>query len=81
MQPVPRYENRTIFGDVTGKVGAVELQLMHRPPGMSSHIALNPITILTCSSRLRSPHPAFDLRDVPRCRYPRPRRESQPIPE
>ncbi|KAJ5226964.1 37S ribosomal protein S5 [Penicillium citrinum] len=33
MQPVPRYENRTIFGDVTGKVGAVELQLMHRPPG------------------------------------------------
>lgn len=34
MQPVPRYENRTIFGDVSGKVGAVELQLMHRPPGM-----------------------------------------------
>lgn len=34
MQPIPRYENRTIFGDVTGKVGAVELQLMHRPPGM-----------------------------------------------
>ncbi|KAJ5098376.1 37S ribosomal protein S5 [Penicillium argentinense] len=33
MQPVPRYENRTIFGDVKGKVGAVELQLMHRPPG------------------------------------------------
>jgi small subunit ribosomal protein S5 len=34
MQPIPRYENRTIFGDVSGKVGAVELQLMHRPPGM-----------------------------------------------
>ncbi|KAJ5246277.1 hypothetical protein N7468_001260 [Penicillium chermesinum] len=33
MQPVPRYENRTTFGDVKGKVGAVELQLMHRPPG------------------------------------------------
>lgn len=33
MQPIPRYENRTIFGDVKGKVGAVELQLMHRPPG------------------------------------------------
>lgn len=43
MQPVPRYENRTIFGDVTGKVGAVELQLMHRPPGMSNHISLFPI--------------------------------------
>ncbi|KAL4904917.1 hypothetical protein BDW74DRAFT_23692 [Aspergillus multicolor] len=33
MKPVPRYENRTIFGDVTGKVGAVELKLMSRPPG------------------------------------------------
>lgn len=34
MQPILRYENRTIFGDVKGKCGAVELQLMHRPPGM-----------------------------------------------
>ncbi|KMP08755.1 37S ribosomal protein S5 [Coccidioides immitis RMSCC 2394] len=33
MQPILRYEDRTIFGDVKGKVGAVELQLMHRPPG------------------------------------------------
>jgi small subunit ribosomal protein S5 len=33
MQPIQRYENRTIFGDVRGKVGAVELQLMNRPPG------------------------------------------------
>ena len=31
--PVPRYEDRTIFGDVRGKVGATELQLMTRPPG------------------------------------------------
>lgn len=35
MQPILRYENRTIFGDVEGKVGAVELKLMTRPPGMS----------------------------------------------
>jgi small subunit ribosomal protein S5 len=34
MQPIPRYENRTIYGDVKGKVGATSLQLMHRPPGM-----------------------------------------------
>ena len=34
MQPIQRYENRTIFGDVQGKVGAVELKLMTRPPGM-----------------------------------------------
>ena len=33
LQPIPRYEQRTIFGDVKGKVGAVELELMHRPPG------------------------------------------------
>lgn len=34
MQPILRYENRTIFGDVLGKVGAVELKLMNRAPGM-----------------------------------------------
>ncbi|MCJ1438530.1 28S ribosomal protein S5, mitochondrial [Xylographa pallens] len=33
MVPVVRYEERTIFGDVKGKVGATELQLMTRPPG------------------------------------------------
>ncbi|KAI9844983.1 MAG: 28S ribosomal protein S5, mitochondrial [Sclerophora amabilis] len=33
MQPIARYEQRTIYGEVTGKVGAVELQLMARPPG------------------------------------------------
>lgn len=34
MQPIPRYEERTIFGDVRGKVGATELVLMNRPPGL-----------------------------------------------
>ncbi|KAL9110189.1 MAG: hypothetical protein Q9227_005250 [Pyrenula ochraceoflavens] len=33
MRPILRYENRTIFGDVKGKVGAVELELYNRPPG------------------------------------------------
>ncbi|MCJ1403675.1 28S ribosomal protein S5, mitochondrial [Xylographa trunciseda] len=33
MVPVMRYEERTIFGDVKGKLGATELQLMTRPPG------------------------------------------------
>jgi len=33
MVTVVRYEERTIFGDVKGKVGATELQLMTRPPG------------------------------------------------
>ncbi|KAI9821971.1 MAG: 28S ribosomal protein S5, mitochondrial [Pycnora praestabilis] len=33
MLPINRYEERTIFGEVEGKVGAVELKLMARPPG------------------------------------------------
>lgn len=33
MQPILRYENRTIYGDVKGKVGATELELFTRPPG------------------------------------------------
>lgn len=33
MKPIPRYENRTIFGDVEGKCGAVRVELMARPPG------------------------------------------------
>jgi small subunit ribosomal protein S5 len=36
MQPIPRYEERTIFGEVDGKVSAVEVKLMARPPGKSS---------------------------------------------
>ncbi|KAF2691368.1 37S ribosomal protein-like protein S5, partial [Lentithecium fluviatile CBS 122367] len=33
MRPVPRYENRTTFGDLEWKVGATKVQLMARPPG------------------------------------------------
>jgi small subunit ribosomal protein S5 len=33
MQPIPRYEDRTIYGEVAGKVSAVEVELMARPPG------------------------------------------------
>ncbi|KAI9790915.1 MAG: 28S ribosomal protein S5, mitochondrial [Peltula sp. TS41687] len=33
MQPIHRYEGRTIFGDVQAKVGASVVSLMHRPPG------------------------------------------------
>jgi small subunit ribosomal protein S5 len=35
MKPIHRYEDRTIFGEVKGKVGAVEVQLSARPPGTS----------------------------------------------
>ncbi|KZF19491.1 hypothetical protein L228DRAFT_241710 [Xylona heveae TC161] len=33
MQPITRYESRTIYGEVEGKVSATELKLMARPPG------------------------------------------------
>jgi small subunit ribosomal protein S5 len=33
MQPILRYEGRTIYGDVKGKVSATELELYARPPG------------------------------------------------
>lgn len=33
MKPIPRYENRTIYGEIETKVGAVELKLTSRPPG------------------------------------------------
>ena len=35
MKPIPRYEERTIFGDVEAKVGASVVQLSARPPGKS----------------------------------------------
>lgn len=37
MRPVPRYENRTIFGDLEKKVAATKVQLFARPPGKSFH--------------------------------------------
>lgn len=37
VQPIPRYEDRTIYGDVKVKMGAVEIELMTRPPGMRNH--------------------------------------------
>ena len=35
MKPIPRYEERTIYGDVEAKVSAVKVKLMARPPGTS----------------------------------------------
>ena len=36
MKPIPRYEDRTIYGDVEAKVSAVTVKLMTRPPGESN---------------------------------------------
>jgi small subunit ribosomal protein S5 len=34
VMPVPRYEKRTIFGELHSKVGGCTVHLMSRPPGM-----------------------------------------------
>lgn len=51
MRPIPRYEGRTIFGDVRGKVGGTELELMTRPPGRSPSV-FNPMVLLTEQSQV-----------------------------
>jgi small subunit ribosomal protein S5 len=38
MRPIPRYEERTIFGEVKGKVSAATVTLMARPPGKILYI-------------------------------------------
>lgn len=40
MKPIPRYEERTIFGEVEGKVGASIVKLSSRPPGEWCHFGL-----------------------------------------
>ena len=62
MKPVRRYERRTIFGDVDGKVAAAQVSLMNRPPGESNNrvVQIHPLTL----SRLWSPMPALYLRDL-----------------
>ncbi|KAH8899599.1 hypothetical protein GQ53DRAFT_741759 [Thozetella sp. PMI_491] len=38
MRPIPRYENRTIFGNVEAKAGGTVVQLFARPPGFGLRI-------------------------------------------
>jgi len=74
MRPVPRYENRTTFGDLEMKVGATKVQLFARPPGKSHPTTYSCNIQLTNPNRLWSPHPAPHLRTRTRRRPTRPRR-------
>lgn len=51
MKPIPRYEGRTIYGEVEAKVGASVVQLSSRPPGKKQtsppSFLLTPCLILT----------------------------------
>lgn len=55
MKPIPRYEKRTIFGDIEGKVCASVVQLSARPPGM--YCWLMPCRGILTKSRFRQPVP------------------------
>ncbi|KAK3951057.1 hypothetical protein QBC32DRAFT_406724 [Pseudoneurospora amorphoporcata] len=39
MQPIPRYENRTIYGEVTAKVSGTIVRLNSRPPGFGLRVS------------------------------------------
>ena len=41
LKPIPRYEQRTIYGDVQGKVAGTVVQLFNRPPGRNQHRSLS----------------------------------------
>jgi small subunit ribosomal protein S5 len=41
MKPIHRYEGRTIYGEVNGKVGGTTVQLSSRPPGKHQHGKFN----------------------------------------
>lgn len=49
MKPIRRYENRTIYGEVHGKVGAVELVLAARPPGFGLRVSSHIFEIARCA--------------------------------
>jgi small subunit ribosomal protein S5 len=62
MRPIPRYEGRTIYGEVEGKVAASVVQLKSKPPGTS----ISPFAITTCiltptGFGLRCQHLIFEM--------------------
>jgi small subunit ribosomal protein S5 len=64
MRPVPRYENRTTFGDLEQKVGATRVQLFARPPGKSrllSEICVGDLLTVFTGFGLRVQHLIFEL--------------------
>lgn len=62
MKFIPRYENRTIFGDIEGKKSAVRVQLMARPPGTFPSIScLQNHKLTVAGFGLRCQHLIFEM--------------------
>jgi small subunit ribosomal protein S5 len=74
MKPIPRYEERTIFGEVEAKVGASVVKLSSRPPGTIGATSMHKfIQDTNRDCRFWKPMSASNLRIGPRSRYPRSR--------
>lgn len=65
MKPVPRYEDRTIYGDVQAKVGASVVQLSARSPGMFQKAQAEQCLYSNNCFRIRQPLSTLDLRTRP----------------
>lgn len=79
MQPIRRYENRTIYGHVEAKIGGTIVQLYSRPPGTFQKIPEIPMSYSSSSTRwllinkhcrIRPPPLPPLLRDSPSRRPP-----------
>jgi len=62
LEPIPRYEGRTIYGNVQVKIGAVELELRTAPPGKAGNLRL----VVHASDRglgygIRASEPIFEI--------------------
>lgn len=70
MKPVARHEERTIYGEVEGKVGATIVRLSSRPPGKSLHSLFRARHFICLTiRRLRKSLPVPHLRTRARCGY------------
>jgi len=61
MVPIPRYEGRTIFGEVKGKVGAVELRLTAKPPGKLLFLRLEMHRLMAIGFGVRCQQYIFEM--------------------
>ncbi len=62
MRPIPRYEERTIYGEVEGKVSASIVQLKGKPPGTSTWIStLITYMLILSGFGLRCQHLIFEM--------------------
>jgi len=62
MKPVRRYENRTIYGNVSSKISGTVVELMARPPGTLPYINTKVHTLTNVTGfGLRCPHRIFEM--------------------